>query len=227
MVRISLPCTADPQQARRQAGRQAGRHKDRPPTQAGKGLPPGPSGTPPKSNQLTLDRDRHSCTSPPCRRRARLHAAYPTPRHRRQARDQGQPAPDAAFLVFPKSARPTLHPLAPRQARAAPALFSGIPPPQRIPVFAGTCTGEIEAKDGLPSADRNNKATLLLTGPFRTAKSSAKDLTPLVLKLQYAKYHNHSSVAVEESPAKTLSRSLFLSICTCGWYHRVLAWILT
>jgi hypothetical protein len=48
--------------------------------------------------------------------------------------------------------------------------------------------GEIEAKDGLPSADRNNKATLLLTGPFRTAKSSAKDLTPLVLKLQYAKY---------------------------------------
>ena len=48
--------------------------------------------------------------------------------------------------------------------------------------------GEIEAKDGLPSADRNNKATLLLTGPFRTAKSSAKDLTPLVLKLQYANY---------------------------------------
>jgi hypothetical protein len=211
----------------RRAGRQAGRHKDRPPTQAGKGLPPGPSGTPPKSNQLTLDRDRHSSTSPPCRRRARLHAAYPTPQHRRQARDQGQPAPDAAFLVFPKSARLTLHPLAPRQARAAPALFSGNPPPQRIPVFAGTCTGEIEAKDGLPSADRNNKATLLLTGPFRTAKSSAKDLTPLVLKLQYAKYHNHSSVAVEESPAKTLSRSLFLSICTCGWYHRVLAWILT
>ena len=54
----------------------------------------------------------------------------------------------------------------------------------------GTDIGEIEAKDGLPSADRNNKATLLLTGPFRTAKSSAKDLTPLVLKLQYAKYHD-------------------------------------
>ena len=53
---------------------------------------------------------------------------------------------------------------------------------------SGTRRGEIEAKDGLPSADRNNKATLLLTGPFRTAKSSAKDLTPLVLKLQYAKY---------------------------------------
>ena len=48
--------------------------------------------------------------------------------------------------------------------------------------------GEIEAKDGLPSANRSNKATLPLTGPFRTAKSSAKDLTPLVLKLQYAEY---------------------------------------
>ncbi|KAG8664084.1 hypothetical protein FPOAC1_014108 [Fusarium poae] len=56
--------------------------------------------------------------------------------------------------------------------------------PRRVEV------GEIEAKDGLPSADRNNKATLLLTGPFRTAKSSAKDLTPLVLKLQYANYHD-------------------------------------
>jgi hypothetical protein len=58
--------------------------------------------------------------------------------------------------------------------------------PTRPP--GGGCIGEIEAKYGLPSADRNNKATLLLTGPFRTAKSSAKDLTPLVLKLQYAKY---------------------------------------
>jgi hypothetical protein len=48
---------------------------------------------------------------------------------------------------------------------------------------------EIEAKKGLPSADRNNKATLLLTGPFRTAKSSAKDLIPRVSKLQYANYH--------------------------------------
>ena len=129
-----------------------------------------------------------------------------------------------------KSARLTLHPLARRQARAAPALSLSLslqrPTPNASP-SRGTCIGEIEAKDGLPSADRNNKATLLLTGPFRTAKSSAKDLTPLVLKLQYAKYHNHSSVAVEESPAETLSRSLFLSICTCGWYHRVLAWILT
>lgn len=54
----------------------------------------------------------------------------------------------------------------------------------------GGTSWEIEVKNGLPSADRNNKATLLLTGPFHTAKSSAKDLTPLVLKLQSAKYHD-------------------------------------
>jgi hypothetical protein len=63
-------------------------------------------------------------------------------------------------------------------------------PPHAAPSNAEPGIGEIEAKDGLPSADRNNKATLLLTGPFRTAKSSAKDLTPLVLKLQYAKYRD-------------------------------------
>lgn len=63
-----------------------------------------------------------------------------------------------------------------------------IPPTPSPPSGRVRNIGEIEAKDGLPSADRNNKATLLLTGPFRTAKSSAKDLTPLVLKLQYAKY---------------------------------------
>jgi hypothetical protein len=64
------------------------------------------------------------------------------------------------------------------------------PTPLQLPELLREIIGEIEAKDGLPSADRNNKATLLLTGPFRTAKSSAKDLTPLVLKLQYAKYHD-------------------------------------
>jgi hypothetical protein len=38
---------------------------------------------------------------------------------------------------------------------------------------------------GLRSADRNNKATLLLTRPERTAKSSAKDLSPREVKLQF------------------------------------------
>ena len=69
-------------------------------------------------------------------------------------------------------------------------LEPAVHPPTPSPPWEVRNIGEIEAKDGLPSADRNNKATLLLTGPFRTAKSSAKDLTPLVLKLQYAKYHD-------------------------------------
>lgn len=37
---------------------------------------------------------------------------------------------------------------------------------------------------GLPSADRNNKATLLLTGPWQTTKSYAKALSPRMVKLQ-------------------------------------------
>lgn len=36
---------------------------------------------------------------------------------------------------------------------------------------------------GLPSVDRNNKATLLLTGPHNTIKSYAKVLTPRMVKI--------------------------------------------
>src|SRR3954468_12398575 len=39
--------------------------------------------------------------------------------------------------------------------------------------------------EGLASADRNNKATLLLTAPCPTVKSSARDLFPRMVKLQY------------------------------------------
>lgn len=213
----------------RRAGRQAGRQAQGPPA----------------------DPSREAPSARPIRDPAQVKPAYPRPRPAQQYQPALQATcPTPRSLPYttapPAGARPgptgpgccllgfsqvsPAYPAPPRAqtgAGSARPLLRHSPPPQRIPVFAGTCTGEIEAKDGLPSADRNNKATLLLTGPFRTAKSSAKDLTPLVLKLQYAKYHNHSSVAVEESPAKTLSRSLFLSICTCGWYHRVLAWILT
>ena len=82
--------------------------------------------------------------------------------------------------------RPTLHLHAEGRSKTNQPNQTHQRTPTRPP--EGGCVGEIEAKYGLPSADRNNKATLLLTGPFRTAKSSAKDLTPLVLKLQYAKY---------------------------------------
>lgn len=72
---------------------------------------------------------------------------------------------------------------------------------------------EIKAKEGLPSADRNDKATLLLTGPFRSAKSSARDLTPRVLKLQFANYPHLYSKMKERPPTKIQGHSLFVSVC--------------
>ena len=115
----------------------------------------------------------------------RLPCTYPAPAHspRRAhpASGRGKAEPDEADADLPYTSlrQPEFRKLSTRQSPY-------VTPPRRR---AGEIEHwEIEAKDGLPSADRNNKATLLLTGPFRTAKSSAKDLTPLVLKLQYAKY---------------------------------------
>jgi hypothetical protein len=91
------------------------------------------------------------------------------------------------FTTLELDSPATLHPAHHRTEHSGTAYNSSTP---YMPPRGRITLGEIEAKDGLPSADRNNKATLLLTGPFRTAKSSAKDLTPLVLKLQYAKYRD-------------------------------------
>ena len=44
---------------------------------------------------------------------------------------------------------------------------------------------QIKARNGLASADRNNKATLLLTAPPHTTKSYAKDLSQLIITLLY------------------------------------------
>ena len=99
----------------------------------------------------------------------------------------------ADAILFHHVKLPTLHRSLVRQNIHWQPLATYAFPSCLIPYILGQkprYIGEIEAKDGLPSADRNNKATLLLTGPFRTAKSSAKDLTPLVLKLQYAKYRS-------------------------------------
>ena len=86
---------------------------------------------------------------------------------------------------------------------------------------------EIEAKKGLPSADRNNKATLLLTGPFRTAKSSAKDLIPRVPKLQYANYRHPLPWQRTSRLLRCEAGAYSYSSTACGRYRRVLAWILT
>ena len=82
-------------------------------------------------------------------------------------------------------------------------------------------------KRGLASADRNNKATLLLTGPFRTAKSSAKDLIPRESKLQYAKQGGTFLVPPLNRLLRYEAGAYSYTSTTCGRYHRVLAWILT
>ena len=57
-------------------------------------------------------------------------------------------------------------------------------PPTLSPAYKTDNRVQIKAKNGLPSIDRNNKATLLFTGPCRTTKSYAKDLSPRIVKLQ-------------------------------------------
>ena len=60
-------------------------------------------------------------------------------------------------------------------------------PPQH-PGLACKLMGDVKStglgRDRLRSVDRNNKATLLLTRRCRTTKSSAKDLSPRMVKLQ-------------------------------------------
>lgn len=107
-------------------------------------------------------------------------------------------------------------------------------PPNRLHCFITICFftwkryyEKSRQSKGLPSADRNNKATLLLTGPFCTAKSSAKDLIPRVSKLQYAKYHLTLLVRRNNRRLRCEAGAYSYPSTTCGRYHRVLAWILT
>ena len=86
---------------------------------------------------------------------------------------------------------------------------------------------EIEAKKGLPSADRNNKATLLLTGPFRTAKSSAKDLIPHPPKLQYASHRRALRARRGIRLLRYEAGAYSYAPEACGRYRRVPARILT
>ena len=86
---------------------------------------------------------------------------------------------------------------------------------------------EIEAKKGLPSADRNNKATLLLTGPFRTAKSSAKDLIPHPPKLQYASRRRALRARRVVRLLRCEAGAYSYAPEACGRYRRVPARILT
>ena len=70
-------------------------------------------------------------------------------------------------------------------------------------------------EQGWPSADRNNKATLLLTGPFRSAKSSARDLDPRRWNYNPRSARWSFSPAVK-SPAEVLTRAYSYRLCRGG-----------
>ncbi len=72
--------------------------------------------------------------------------------------------------------------------------------------------GVAPARDGLGSADRNNKATLQLTPPCGTSKSYARDSTPRNVKLQSASQRGPIAGHRRRQPAMVRGRSLFVSV---------------
>ena len=108
-------------------------------------------------------------------------------------------ASSLSLVTLPSALRP------PREAstttKAFPRLLHTPPPCDPFPARRHAPRGEeacpqafrerfiaeqIETANGLVSADRSNKATLPLTTPRRTIKSSANDLAPRIVKLPYA-----------------------------------------
>ena len=63
---------------------------------------------------------------------------------------------------------------------------------------------------GLISADRNNKATLLLTIPRFVFKSSAKDLSPPISYIEFRWLLQSCFHAAGSQPVMMLGRSLFV-----------------
>ena len=85
-----------------------------------------------------------------------------------------------------------------------------------------------KAEEGLGSADRNNKATLPLTPPVRTTKSSAKDLSPRAVKLQ----STGSTPGLPPGDGRRSAqvrgqRPIRIRLRRAGEDHPFLAWILT
>ena len=85
-------------------------------------------------------------------------------------------------------------------------------------------------RNGLTSADRSNKATLLLTVPPSTFKSSAKDSSPRIFQIAIR------GRALEAFPPPGPLATRYDTGAELYWYsskmcegrhHRVLAWILT
>ena len=94
-----------------------------------------------------------------------------------------------------------------------------------VPTLGG---GQKSRRSGLGSADRNNKATLPLTPPVRTTKSSAKDLSPRAVKLQFAGSTPGLPPGDGRRPAQVRGqRPIRIRLRRAGEDHPFLAWILT
>jgi hypothetical protein len=92
--------------------------------------------------------------------------------------------------------------------------------------------GEVKDKSrqqaGLRSAARNNKATRLLTRPGCTTKSSAKDLSLRIVKLQFVSSTPGLLPGAGRQPAKVQGqRPIRIRLRCVGGNHPFLAWILT
>lgn len=87
--------------------------------------------------------------------------------------------------------------------------------------------GDKSAVDGLGSKDRNNKATLLFTPPRQASKSSAKDLSPREVKLQYVHDHRRLQLRWREDLLRYKAEAYSHSTTTCGEDRPVPARILT
>ena len=83
------------------------------------------------------------------------------------------------------------------------------PPIRRINQWGRYLTNLADA--GLRSVARNNKATRLLTRPGQTTKSSAKDLSLRIVKLQFVSSTPGLLPGIGRQPAKVQGRSLFVS----------------
>jgi hypothetical protein len=90
-------------------------------------------------------------------------------------------------------------------------LTSSTSPPED-PLLADRTVGVVtnRAGAGLGSVDRNNKTTRPLTPPVQTTKSSAKDLSPHTVKLQYASWRDRFPRPLRRQPAEVQGRSLFV-----------------
>ena len=159
----------------------------------------------------------------------------PPPNIRRAARRTAQVRDKMKPIALRPGAEPGTETLGgSSQAEGAPSsrsLFRATPP--RRPACSrwrrwGECISTNLAGAGLRSVARNNKATRLLTRPGQATKSSAKDLSLRIVKLQFASWRHRFPRSPRCRPARILGqRPIRIRLRCAGENHPFLAWILT